>query len=81
MKNYIITEEMAKEYGIPLKKLERVFNYNTYEDMKNSLEELGYEGITKSKLERLEEVITFKFEDDALQRMISYLEYRGMLRR
>ncbi|MGL6099315.1 MAG: hypothetical protein ACRCZ9_10360 [Fusobacteriaceae bacterium] len=81
MKNYLTTEEMAKEYGIPLDKLSRVFNYNTFEDMKDTLKELGYEQITDSKMERLQEVITFKFEDDVVQRMISYLEYRGMLRR
>ncbi|MGL4568001.1 MAG: hypothetical protein ACRCU6_05680, partial [Fusobacteriaceae bacterium] len=73
MKNYLITEEMAKEYGIPMKELSRVFSYNTFEDMENCLEELGYERVTKSKMDRLQEIITFKYEDDILQRMISYL--------
>lgn len=81
MKNFIITEEIAKEYKIPFNQMERIFIYTTYEDMKNHLEELGYINISELNMEQLEEMITYKFEDDALGRMVSYLEYRGMLKK
>lgn len=79
MKSFIITKEMAEKHGILLEKMERVFQYSTFQDMENTLDDMGYKDISIDKLEEMAGVILLKYEDDILERMISYLEYREVL--
>ena len=78
---YLITKELAEEHGIPINRLEKVFDYITFDDFRLRMEERDYNFLEDDEIETLSNFIISKFEDEHLERIISYLEYRGILYR
>lgn len=76
---YMISSETLEEFGIPKSRLEKLFHYITNEGVRDKLYERGYPVTSDRKLQQLSHFIMLKFEDDFIDRMISYLNYRGQI--